>query len=48
MAPDDAPKNDDWPRLRAAQMQTTKNVPDTGIVIATDIGDEKDIHPKNK
>ena len=48
MAPDDMPKNDDWPQLRAAQMQTAQTVPGTGIAITTDIGDEKDIHPKNK
>ena len=48
MAPDEAPQNDDWPRLRAAQMQTAQTIPDTGIVITTDIGDERDIHPKNK
>ena len=48
MAPDQTPQNDDWPRLRAAQMQTALNVPRTGIAITTDIGDEKDIHPKDK
>ena len=48
MAPDDSPKNDEWPRLRAAQMQAAQTLPNTGIAITTDIGDEKDIHPKNK
>jgi len=48
MAPDDAPRNDDWPRLRAAQMKVAQTVPNTGIAITTDIGEEKDIHPKNK
>ena len=48
MAPDDAPQNDGWPQLRAAQMKTAMTVPDTGIAITTDVGDEKDIHPKNK
>ena len=47
-APDDIPSNDSWPRLRAAQMKTALTVPNTGIAIATDIGDEKDIHPKDK
>ena len=47
-APDDAPSNDSWPRLRAAQMKTAQSVPDVGIAITTDIGDEKDIHPKDK
>ena len=48
MAPDETPQNDDWPRLRAAQMQTALEVPRTGIAITTDIGNEKDIHPKDK
>ncbi len=48
MAPDDAPRNDDWPRLRAAQMKVAQTVSHTGIAITTDIGDEWDIHPKNK
>ena len=47
-APDDAPSNDSWPRLRAAQMKTALTVPNAGITITTDIGDEKDIHPKDK
>ena len=48
MAPDESPRNDDWPQLRAAQSKTAQTVPNTGIVITTDIGDEKDIHPKDK
>ncbi len=48
MAPDDAPRNDDWPRLRAAQMKVAQTVPHSGIAITTDIGDERDIHPRNK
>ena len=48
MAPDDAPRSDDWPQLRAAQMKVAQTVPNTGIAITTDIGDEKDIHPKDK
>jgi sialate O-acetylesterase len=48
MAPDDAPRTDNWPLLRAAQMKTAATVPRTGIVVTTDIGDEKDIHPKDK
>ena len=48
MAPDESPRNDDWPQLRAAQMKTAQTVPNTGIAITTDIGDEKDIHPKDK
>jgi sialate O-acetylesterase len=36
-----------WPELRE-QMLKTLSVPKTGMAIAIDIGDEKDIHPKNK
>ncbi len=36
-----------WPELREAQFMATK-VPNTGIVTAIDIGEEKTIHPKNK
>ena len=48
MAPDDTPRADDWPLLRAAQARVAQTVPRVGLVVATDIGDEKDIHPKNK
>ena len=48
MAPDESPRSDDWPQLRAAQSKTALTVPNTGIAITTDIGDEKDIHPKDK
>lgn len=48
MAPDEAPKNDDWPKLRAAQMKVAQNDPNSGIAITTDIGDQNDIHPKDK
>ncbi len=38
----------DWPGLREAQAMTAKKVPHCGLVMAIDIGDAKDIHPKNK
>jgi len=37
-----------WAELREAQWLTAKNTPNTGIATAIDIGDPKDIHPKNK
>jgi sialate O-acetylesterase len=37
-----------WAELREAQWLTAKNVPHCGIATAVDIGDEQDIHPKNK
>jgi sialate O-acetylesterase len=37
-----------WCELRDAQLQTVREVPNTGLAIAIDIGDEKSIHPTNK
>ena len=36
-----------WAELREAQAQTLQ-VPNTGMVVTTDIGDPKSIHPQNK
>lgn len=36
-----------WPLLREAQLKALK-LPNTGMAVAIDIGDEQDIHPKNK
>ena len=38
----------DWPELREAQQRTAKNLPDTYIATAIDVGDANDIHPKDK
>src|SRR5262249_29054954 len=38
----------EWAGLREAQRQTTKTVPHTAMAVITDVGDEKDIHPKKK
>jgi sialate O-acetylesterase len=48
MAPDEQPKDDPWPRIREAQEIVSRTVPNSGLAIATDIGEEADIHPKNK
>lgn len=37
----------DWPLVREAMLQTLK-LKDTGMAITIDLGEEKDIHPKNK
>ena len=37
----------DWAELREAQTMTLK-VPNTGMAVTTDIGNQKDIHPTNK
>jgi sialate O-acetylesterase len=48
MAKDAEPKSDPWPLLREAQTLTANSVKNSGLAVAIDIGDEKDIHPKNK
>jgi sialate O-acetylesterase len=37
-----------WAELREAQRLTTLRVPNTGLAVITDVGEEKDIHPKRK
>ncbi len=37
----------DWPGVREAMLKTL-SLPKTGMAITMDIGEEKDIHPKNK
>jgi len=37
-----------WPELREAQLLTMLNVPNTAMAVITDVGEEKDIHPKAK
>ena len=44
----DAAGGDGWARLREAQLKTIREVPKTGMAVITDIGDARDIHPKNK
>ncbi|KOS05875.1 9-O-acetylesterase [Flavobacterium akiainvivens] len=41
------PEASAWAELREAQAMTLK-LPNTGMIVATDIGDAEDIHPKNK
>lgn len=42
------PQESNWAELREAQALTAKTVGHSAIAVATDIGDAKDIHPKNK
>ncbi len=42
------PGPSEWAELREAQAMTGKNVPNSGIAVAIDIGDAADIHPRNK
>ncbi|MDP4240737.1 MAG: sialate O-acetylesterase [Bacteroidota bacterium] len=43
----DEPAPSDWAELREAQLKTL-NLENTGMAVTIDIGDAKDIHPKNK
>ena len=47
MARAEEPGDDSWAELREAQMMALAE-PNTGMAVAIDIGDEFDIHPKNK
>jgi sialate O-acetylesterase len=44
----DEPGDSDWAELREAQALATKVLPKVGMAVITDLGDEKDIHPKKK
>ncbi len=44
---DDQPVESDWAELREAQLMTL-SLPNTAMAVAIDIGEAKDIHPKNK
>lgn len=47
MAKDATPQESNWAKIRDAQLQTSK-LPNNGLAVIGDIGDEHDIHPKNK
>lgn len=42
------PAESDWAELREAQTMTMKALPNTGEAVIIDLGEGKDIHPKNK
>lgn len=44
----EAPIQEGWAALREAQAWTVANDPKTWLAVAIDIGEAKDIHPKNK
>jgi sialate O-acetylesterase len=44
----DQPGDSDWAELREAQTMTLMASPNTGMAVTIDIGEGKDIHPKNK
>ncbi len=37
-----------WPVIREQMMRIWKEVPNTGTAVTIDVGEEKDIHPKDK
>ena len=37
-----------WAEIRESQWRTVRKVPNTGLAMTIDIGDAKDIHPRNK
>jgi len=37
-----------WAELREAQLMTAQNTPNTGLAVIIDVGEDKNIHPKNK
>ncbi|MDZ4851541.1 MAG: sialate O-acetylesterase [Pirellulaceae bacterium] len=44
----DEPNESEWAELREAQSMTMKTLPKTGQAVIIDIGEGKDIHPRNK
>lgn len=42
------PIESSWAELREAQLITSQTLSNTGLAVLTDIGNAKDIHPKNK
>ena len=48
MAIKDQPADSTWAELREAQNLAAKVLPRVGVAVITDVGDEKDIHPKKK
>jgi sialate O-acetylesterase len=42
------PGDSDWAELREAQALATQTLPKVGMAVITDVGDQKDIHPKKK
>src|SRR6185295_16550732 len=42
------PADSDWAELREAQNYVMKSLPNVGVAVITDVGEEKDIHPRKK
>ena len=48
MAIKERPEESNWAELREAQWLATKNLPNVGMAVITDVGDPQDIHPTHK
>jgi sialate O-acetylesterase len=48
LAPYENVKEPTWPELREAQLFTSLKLKNTGMAVITDVGEAKDIHPKQK
>jgi sialate O-acetylesterase len=48
MAIKSEPSESSWAELREAQLYATQILPKVGMAVITDVGEEKDIHPKKK
>lgn len=48
LAENDQPMESAWAELREAQTMTMEKLPNTGQAVIIDIGEGKDIHPRNK
>ena len=46
-SPDKPEMGDGWAKVREAQMKAL-NIPNTGMAVTLDVGESRDIHPKNK
>jgi sialate O-acetylesterase len=42
------PEESNWAALREAQVEVARELPQVGVTVITDVGDEKDIHPTKK
>jgi sialate O-acetylesterase len=42
------PEESDWAKLREAQSLVARDLPNVGIAVITDVGEENDIHPTKK
>src|SRR6185295_16593031 len=46
--PKPEPADEPWSHVREAQRRTALNTVNTGLIVTIDIGEARDIHPKNK